>query len=580
MASPREVQALLKPSALSLDAEAPLAAGGKLGPAYGSLPGVANLGIPSVCWYILIVEMCERLAFYTITGSQSFFLEHIGYPLANAGALNATMWTLCTVLAVVASWVADVALGRYATILCSGLLYVAGTALAALSAVPGKENSSSYFVAVMAMLPLATSGIKANISNFGADQYDDRDPAQAAAQEKFFSIFYCSINVGAALAFGFFTTFASSGGLGVPKAWGYASAYLAMAVCMGIAVLVFQLGRNKYKVHPLLQRSALASVLGQLAASAQCGSHKALSVLIGMFLLLVAIFLSAAKSMLPHTGTTMMVLAFVCALLGSVAVVVPCLNPTFVLRETSESNREQQEVSEFLGLLPVLFTGSISFNALYNCMQFWYAQQACQMDVRLPIGSGSFQLSGSFFNIADCLGIVAFTPIAVFWIDPYLRRMAHGHFSHGEKFSIGMVIACISVFVAARLEVIRRLAPVLSVTSNCAPPGVGMSDLSGAWMMLPFFLMGVAEIYTQPTLLHYAYSKSPPSMRTLAMAANFFIAAVSSALFALLVSAISPYMPNDLNKGHLEYGYYINIALGVGVLLPFLSILRAGHLAD
>jgi len=532
-----------------------------------------------VCWYILIVELCERLAFYTITGSQSFFLEHIGFTLSNAGALNATMWTLCTVLAVVASWTADVGLGRYYTILASGLLYVTGAAVAALAAIPGKENANWYFFAVMGLLPLATAGIKANISNFGADQYDESDPAQVAAQEQFFSVFYCSINLGAALAYGFFTTFASSGGLGVPKTWGYPVAYGAMAVCMMVAVGVYRAGHRSYKVHPLLERSALASLIGCLTNSAvEGGSRKAASVLVGILLLLSSIMLSAAQSLVPALGTKMMYFAFVCALVGTLAVVLPCLNPEWLHYGGLAITSEQKDVRDFLDLMPVLFTGSIAFNALYNCMQFWYAQQACQMDVRLPFGTGTFQLSGSFFNIADCLAIVVVTPMAVLWIDPSLSRLLKGRFSHSQKFTMGMAIAALSVFVAARLELMRKAVPVLSETSNCAPPGVGMSDMQGAWMMLPFFLMGVAEIYTQPTLLHYAYSKSPASMRTLAMAASFFIAAVSSALFALLVSALGPYMPNDLNHGHLEYGYYINLALGGIFLVPFLSVMRDdGH---
>jgi len=569
-----EVDSQVQPSALHVDAEAPLSVGSKHKPAYGALEGHAQVGIPSVCWYILIVELCERLAFYTITGSQSFFLEHIGFTLSNASALNATMWTLCTVLAVVASWTADVGLGRYSTILASGVLYVMGCALAAVSAIPGKESPHTYFVAVMAVLPLATAGIKANISNFGADQYDANNPAQAAAQEKFFSVFYCSINLGAALAYGFFTTFASSGGLGVPKPWGYVVAYGAMAVCMMIAVCVYRTGRRGYKVHPLLKRSALASLLGCLYdATAQGGSRKAASVGIGLVLLLLSIALSAVKALMPNTGSTMMYLAFAFALVGTLAVVLPCLNPHWVQWGSAALTTEQKDVRDFLALLPVLFTGSIAFNALYNCMQFWYAQQACQMDVRLPFGNGTLQLSGSFFNIADCLAIVLVTPLAVLWFDPSLSQFFRGRFSHGEKFTLGMALAVLSVLVAARLELLRKVAPVLGEASNCAPPGVGMSDMKGAWMMLPFFLMGVAEIYTQPTLLHYAYSKSPPSMRTLAMAASFFIAAVSSALFALLVSELGPYMPNDLNQGHLEYGYYINIALGGLFLVLFLAVL-------
>merc|ERR1719424_2679807 len=149
-----------------------------------------------------------------------------------------------------------------------------------------------------------------------------------------------------------------------------------------------------------------------------------------------------------------------------------------------------------------------------------------------------------------------------------------GRLGHGFKFGIGMAIAAISVLVAAKLELMRKAAAVLPVQSNCAPPGVNMSELQGAWMMVPYFLMGVAEIYTQPTLLHFAYSKSPPSMRTFAMAASFFIQAVSSAIFALLVKALSSYIPNDLNNGHLEFGYYVNIAIGITLFVPFLIVLK------
>jgi len=222
-----------------------------------------------------------------------------------------------------------------------------------------------------------------------------------------------------------------------------------------------------------------------------------------------------------------------------------------------------------LKLLPTLVLGSLSFGAVYNSMQFWYQQQACQMDVRF----GSMQLSGSFFNIADCLAIVLMTPIAMDWINPTLERSTGKKLGHSLKFSIGMAIAGISVLVAARLEQVRKSAAVLPIQSNCAPPGVNMSDLNGAWMMVPYFLMGVAEIYTQPTLLHFAYSKSPPSMRTLSMAASFFIQAVSSALFAVLVKALSSYIPNDLNNGHLEYGYYANMALGLALFGPFLVVM-------
>mmetsp|Transcript_48080 Transcript_48080/g.108194 ORF Transcript_48080/g.108194 Transcript_48080/m.108194 type:complete len:560 (+) Transcript_48080:125-1804(+) len=541
---------------------------------YGSTPQavVAVPGIPSSCWYILIVELCERLSFYTFAGSQAFFLEHMGFSLANAGGLNATMWTLCTVLAVLASWLADAVLGRYMTILVSGITYLLGAACAAIAAWPGHEMAVLYFFGVMFFLPLGTAGIKANISNFGADQYDPSDPGHAEAQERFFSVFYLSINLGAGVAYGFFTTFASSGGIGVPKRYGYFVAYALMSVCMFLAVCIYRAGRHNYRVAPLQRKSALATVGGALVRAAKAYSARSVSVLLGVVLLLASIILSAMKALMPAMGNSMTFSAFATAGFGSLAVVIPCMDPAWIVTSASPTT-EEQDVQSFLRIVPVLFTGNLSFGALYNSMQFWYQQQACQMDVRMPFGRG-FQLSGSFFNIADCLAIVLVTPIAVDWFNPFIERCLGTKLQHGLKFGLGMLIAGASVGTAIRLEQVRRHSSVLSIESNCAPPGIGMSDISGTWMMVPFFLMGIGEIYTQPTLLHFAYTKSAPTMRTLAMAASFFISGVSSALFAVLVGALSGYIPNDLNKGRLEFGYYVNIAIGIVFYAFFIFVLR------
>merc|ERR1719428_1432701 len=87
-------------------------------------------GIPVVCATILIVELCERLAFYTFTGTQEFFLEKLGYSVAAAGGINAAMGTLCMAWAIFAGWVADIYLGRYHTIMVFGMLYVIGSVFA------------------------------------------------------------------------------------------------------------------------------------------------------------------------------------------------------------------------------------------------------------------------------------------------------------------------------------------------------------------------------------------------------------------------------------------------------------------
>jgi len=562
-------------------------ASSKLSNFYNSVPtgnkgkiagnGMEFKGVPLVCLSILVVELCERLAFYTFTGTQEFFLEHLGYSLSQAGGMNAAMGTLCMVWALYAGWVADASLGRYQTILVFGLVYAIGSFLVAVAAWPGAENPKLYMIGIMALVPLGTAGIKANISNFGADQYDTSDPAQAAAQEKFFSWFYLAINLGSAVAYGYLTTMGSSGGLGVPKRYGYFAVYVIAACFMACAVGIFRAGRASYRTQPVRKRSALGAVSSAVANTAGCGSGSAVAVCMGMVMLLAGIISSVVQAIAPGSSIAkpLMYLAFAMSVAGILLVVLPCLNPNWlrddaVLGDAEEADFSGGDVRDFLRLLPLLFTANLAFSALYNSMQFWYQQQACQMDLRV----GSTQFAGSFFCIADCLGIVFATPIAVDWLNPILERQTGGHFGHGAKFGLGMAFATLSVIVAARLEEARRMSPVLDMTSNCAPPGIFMSAISASWMLVPFFIMGMGEIYTQPVIMHLAYSQSPRSMRTLTAATGLVIGAVSNALFAVQIAALAPLVPNDLNDGHLEWGYYSNIALGGIFYIAYLAALR------
>ena len=132
---------------------------------------VAASGLPAVCICILAVELCERLAFYTFTGTQESFLEHLGYSLSQAGGLNAAVGTLCMTWALLAGWVADCVLGRYRTILYFGLIYAFGSVVAAAGAFPLAESSRWYLTGVMVLVPIGTAGITYKVSCDGGVTY-------------------------------------------------------------------------------------------------------------------------------------------------------------------------------------------------------------------------------------------------------------------------------------------------------------------------------------------------------------------------------------------------------------------------
>mmetsp|Transcript_12825 Transcript_12825/g.34448 ORF Transcript_12825/g.34448 Transcript_12825/m.34448 type:complete len:591 (-) Transcript_12825:39-1811(-) len=547
-------------------------------------------GMPKVCLLILVVEVAERLVFYTLNGTQEFFLERIGIPLSRSAGLNATMSTLCMVWALAASWVADAVLGRYTTILVSGVMYVISVIIAAVAAIHGRESATLYFIGTLGILPIATAGIKCNISNLGADQYDVSTPKGKSDQEQFFSVFYLSINIGAGVAYGFFTTFAAGGGFGVSKDDGYATTYAIMACCMTLAVGIYFSGRRSYKVPVVQSGSALGRTCDLVMGAAANGSFYAMNFCAGVMLLFASIMLSVYGALIEDGSRTIGYVVFVFAAAGTLSLVIPSIHPDWLCSDATDSNTPSlddhngsepardvsMEVRGFLGVLPVLFVGTLAFTALYNSMAYWYQQQACQMDVSVnfTFTGTKVMLSGSFFNLADCMAIIIMTPLSMNYMNPLLQRAFGKPMDTGSKFAVGIGLGCASVLLAAKLELMRKAAPVLSEASNCAPGGVNMSGVSAAWMACPYFLMGVAEIYGLVTLMHYAYANCPASMRTLSSASFFFIQAVSSGIFAVETSLLSTFIPDDLNDGHLEFGYVLNLAIGMALFIIFVALLR------
>jgi hypothetical protein len=224
---------------------------------------------------------------------------------------------------------------------------------------------------------------------------------QAAAQEKFFSWFYLAINCGSAVAYGYLTTMGSNGGLGVPKQYGYFAVYAIAATFMLLAVVIFRAGRPYYRMQKVQERSSLSGVFTYVAAAARKGSAQAASTFVGIIAIVVAIALSVIQAIEPDApyANTLTIAAFVCACVGVACVVFPCLNPEWLGHVAIDSESlTASEVKDFLRLLPVLFTANLAFSALYNSMQFWYQQQACQMDLRMPWSSNGSQFAGSFHD--------------------------------------------------------------------------------------------------------------------------------------------------------------------------------------
>lgn len=111
---------------------------------------------------------------------------HLGKSNSEATSLNAAFSILCYLSPILGGWLADAYIGRYKTILLFASIYCIGVFLAAGAAWPSFDNEGLYLFAVFGLVALGTGGIKPNISNFGADQFDITKPVCY----HFFAFFY------------------------------------------------------------------------------------------------------------------------------------------------------------------------------------------------------------------------------------------------------------------------------------------------------------------------------------------------------------------------------------------------------
>jgi dipeptide/tripeptide permease len=89
------------------------------------------------------------------------------------------------------------------------------------------------------LLAAGAGGLKSNVSGFGTDQFDGRDPREGRAQVFFFSLFYFWISLGSLFATTALVYVQDNTG----RPWGYGLS----AVVMAVAAAVFVAGTPRYR---------------------------------------------------------------------------------------------------------------------------------------------------------------------------------------------------------------------------------------------------------------------------------------------------------------------------------------------
>jgi dipeptide/tripeptide permease len=230
-----------------------------------SLPHVAD-SLPLSAFLIAIVELCERFAYYGLSGPFQNYIANppkstlpgaLGLGQSSATAMTNFFQFWCYLTPVMGAVVADQYLGKYATIKWFSIIYMLGITILFATSLPASVERGAAFpglIVAMLIIGLGTGGIKSNVAPLIAEQistaeaYDKTlkngkrvivDPE--VTTQRVFMVFYTCINVGSISAIA--TTM-------LELHVGFWSAYLLPLIMFAVGFTILVKFRDTYTIKP------------------------------------------------------------------------------------------------------------------------------------------------------------------------------------------------------------------------------------------------------------------------------------------------------------------------------------------
>ena len=456
---------------------------------------------PSAIPYIVGNEAAERFNYYGLRAILTTFLVSAFYnakfsgnsAAAEAGANAAThdFVAMSYLLPLFGGMISDWFWGKYKTILRLSLVYALGNIILAFS-----TTNESMFMTGLLFVAVGAGGIKPCVSANVGDQFDKSNQHMLS---KAFDAFYFSINLGS-----FFSI------LLIPflnAKYGPQIAFGVPAIAMIIATIFFYAGNSKYvKVPPK-------------------GDSNKLVILITAFVALAASYLYFDRTVHMGMGPVMLSFAFLTVVLAFVFQKQWFAKPgNFVginlyalTRGGFAAASENYGADKIEGVRSVwrvlaVFAFIPFFWALWDQNQSEWVLQAKHCDLNfMGVTWQAEQISA-----VNAILILVFIPLFSFGVYPLVGKFVK--VTPLRKFGAGFFITALSFVVIAYLQ---------TLIDAGAKPSIG-------WQLLAYIILTAGEILISITGLEYAYSQSPPSMKSTIMACYLLMVTLGNVLDSVI----------------------------------------------
>lgn len=169
------------------------------------------------------------------------------------------------------------------------------------------------------------------------------------------------------------------------------------------------------------------------------------------------------------------------------------------------------DAKTILAMLPI-FASSIIMNTCMAQLQTFSIHQGSTMDTALANG---IKIPPASLPIIPIAFMIVLIPVYDRVLVPLARKYT-GHttgITHLQRVGVGLVLSCASMAAAAMVEV-KRKNVARSHGMLDAIPVLQPLPISTFWLVIQYFIFGIADIFTFVGLLEFFYSEAPTRLKS------------------------------------------------------------------
>ncbi|KAL6633747.1 hypothetical protein ACP70R_026418 [Stipagrostis hirtigluma subsp. patula] len=520
---------------------------------------------------ILLNQGLATLAFFGVNVNLVLFLTRVLGQSNGDAANNVSKWTgTVYMFSLIGAFLSDSYWGRYKTCAIFQAIFVLGLALLSASTRlyllrpggcgtehapcgPHSGTELGIFYIALYMIAFGNGGYQPNVATFGADQFDEEDPAESHSKVSFFSYFYLALNLGSLFSNTFLSYLQDKGS--------WVLGFWASTAAAATALLLFLSGTLRYRYvrpggNPIgsICQVAFAACRNWKAGASpgeQClyhGDEKADSG--GRKLLHTEGFSFLDRA--AHAGTD--------AKLGGRA---QKRDPWRLCTVT-----QVEEVKSILRLLPIWLC-TILYSVVFTQMASLFVVQGAAMRRTTPFAG--FSVPPSSMSAFDILTVATTIFLYRRAVCPFLARFTGRRTGPSElqRMGLGLVVGALAMAAAGTVEHFRKARATAAMSS----------DLHIMWQVPQYALIGVSEVMMYVGQLEFFNGEMPDGLKSFGSAlcmmsmslGNYFSDVIVSAVTRLTTARGRPgWIPADLNEGHLDKFYFLLAVLAVADFAVYL----------